>query len=146
VDEAEFHTTVRHFYLEEEAGEVHFAFAFFVAAAAVAAAAVFSFAAAAAVVVQVVVVVVVVAIVESSFFEELGVHRPFFGECDLLAVHPVHLVHPVQPCFQYSTDLTFVVLRRIMLRYYSLIIIYNLNNILFLYYFRIFILIVSWHI
>jgi hypothetical protein len=142
VDEAECQTTVQHFYLEEEAEEVHFVVAFFVAAAAVAAAAVVSFAAAA-VVVQVVVVVVVVAIVESSFFEELGVHRPFFEECDLLAVHPVH---PVQPCFQYSADSTFVVLRRIMLRYYSLIVIYNLNNILFLYYFRIFILIVSWHI
>ena len=138
----EYHIAVRHFYLEEEAEEVHFVVAFFVAAAAVAAAVVVSFAAAA---VKVRDQVVVVAIVESSFFEELGVavHRPFFEECDLLAVHPVH---PVQPCFQYSADSTFVVLRRIMLRYYSLIIIYNLNNILFLYYFRIFILIVSWHI
>ena len=72
-------------------------------------------------------------------------HRPFFEEFDLLAVHPVH---PVHPWFQHSRlmDLTFVVLRRTMLRYYSLFIIYNLNNILFLYYFRIFILIVSWHI
>ena len=47
--EAECQTTVRHFYLEEEAGEVHFAFAFFVAAAAV---------------VVFVLVVVVVAVVE----------------------------------------------------------------------------------
>jgi hypothetical protein len=140
VGEAECQTTVQHFYLEEEAEEVHFVVAFFVAAAAVAAAVVVSFAAAA---VKVRDQVVVVAIVESSFFEELGVHRPFFEEYDLLAVHPVH---PVQTCFQYSADSTFVVLRRIMLRYYSLIVIYNLNNILFLYYFRIFILIVSWHI
>jgi hypothetical protein len=93
VDEAEFHTTVRHFYLEEEAEEVHFAVAFFVAAAVVAAVVV-SFAAAVKVQVQ----VVVVAIVESSFFEELGVHRPFFEECDLLVVH---LVHPVHPWFHY---------------------------------------------
>jgi hypothetical protein len=143
VDEAEFHTTVRHFYLEEEAEEVHFAVAFFVAAAAVAAVAAVVFSFAAAVKVRDRDQVVVVATVESSFFEELGVHRPFFEECDLLAVH---LVHPIHPRFQYSTDSTFVVLRRIMLRYYSLIIIYNLNNILFLYYFRIFILIVSWHI
>jgi hypothetical protein len=69
-------------------------------------------------------------------------HRPFFEEFDLLAVHPI------RTWFRqlYSMDLTFVVLRRTMLRYYSLFIIYNLNNILFLYYFRIFILIISWHI
>jgi hypothetical protein len=101
--------------LEEEAEEVHFAVAFFVAAAEVAAAVVFSFAAA----VKVRDHVVVVAVVELSFFEELGggVHYPFFEECDLLVVHPVH---PVHLWFQHSTDSTFVVLRRIMLRYYSL--------------------------
>jgi hypothetical protein len=117
VGEAECQTTVRHFYLEEEAEEVHFVFAFFVAAAAVAAAVVVSFAAAAKVRDQ----VFVVAIVESSFFEELGgaVHRPFFEECDLLAVHPVH---PVHPWFRqgHSMELTFVVWLRTMLHYYSL--------------------------
>jgi hypothetical protein len=151
VDEAEYHTTVRHFCLEAEVEEVLMTdlATFAVAAAAASAVAFFSFAAVAASAVAakvravafagspfllaVVAVVAVVALVVVAFVEE----------SDLLAVHSDH------PWFlqhSRSMDLTFVVLRRIMLRYYSLFIIYNLNNILFLYYFRIFILIVSWHI
>jgi hypothetical protein len=157
VDEAEYHTTVRHFCLEAEVEEVLMTDLVTFAVAAASAVAFFSFAAVAAsvvaasavaakvravafagspfllAVVAVVAVVVVVAFVVVAFVEEF----------DLLAVHSDH------PWFlQHSSsmDLTFVVLRRIMLRYYSLFIIYNLNNILFLYYFRIFILIVSWHI
>jgi hypothetical protein len=41
-------------------------------------------------------------------------HRSFFEEFDLLAVHPI------RTWFQQPTDLTFVVLRQTMLRYYSL--------------------------
>ena len=129
-------------------------FDFFVAAAVAAVAAFAAFAAFAVVVVvsfaavavvkDRVVVVVIAAAVEQTFFEELEeeARHSFFEECDLLVV-VVRLVHPWS---QDPTDLTFVVLRRIMLRYYSLFIIYNFNKILFLYYFRIFILIVSWHI
>ena len=149
MDEAEYHTTVRHFCLEAEVEEVLMTDLVTFAVAAASAVAFFSFAAVAASAVAakvravafagspfllaVVAVVAFVAFVVVAFVEEF----------DLLAVHSDH------PWFlQHSSsmDLTFVVLRRIMLRYYSLIVIYNLNNILFLYYFRIFILIVSWHI
>jgi hypothetical protein len=101
---------------EEERSKMT-AFAHFVAVAA--GAAFFSFAAAAAVAVAVaaavqVQVAVVVVTVESSFLkEEEEARHPFFEELDWLA--------EVQTYFQHlhSTDLTFVVLRRIMLHYYS---------------------------
>jgi hypothetical protein len=149
VDEAECHTTVRHFCLEAEVEEVLTDLVTFAAAAASAAVAFFSFAAVVAVAASAVVAkeVRAVAFAGSPFLlavvAVVAVVVAFVEEFDLLAVHPDH------PWFlQHSRlmDLTFVVLRRIMLRYYSLFIIYNLNNILFLYYFRIFILIVSWHI
>jgi multidrug efflux pump subunit AcrB len=97
---------------EEERSKMT-AFAHFVAVAA--GAAFFSFAAAVAVAAAVQVqVAVVVVTVESSFLkEEEEARHPFFEELDWLA--------EVQTYFQHlhSTDLTFVVLRRIMLHYYS---------------------------
>jgi hypothetical protein len=115
VDEAECHTAVRHFYLEAEAEVVltEFVVAFFSFAVAVAVAKVHAVAVAKVHAVAfagspLLLVVVVVVVVDWKAVVHL------FEEFDLLAAG-------IQTWFQQLrlTDLTFVVLRRTMLHYYS---------------------------
>ena len=118
MDEAEYHTTVRHFCLEAEVEEVLTDLATFAAASAVA---FFSFAVAAVAAAKVravafagspflLVVVVVVVVVVVGW--KAVVH--LFEEFDLLAGVQRRFLQQLR-----LTDLTFVVLRRTMLRYYS---------------------------
>ena len=126
----ECHTAVRHFYLEAEVQVVLIDFVVFAAASEVA---FFSFAVAAVAVAAVAAAVAAAAVV--SFAAAVKVHAVAFAGSPLLLVvvvvdwkAVVHLFEEfdllagVQRRFLQQlrlTDLTFVVLRRTMLRYYS---------------------------